>query len=268
LLRRPKPAAPAVSDSEQQLFGGPLRYDTGWSSHEYASLDLTLGSAVRSLPGLVGGAVRLAWAADRRALLTAGAAEVGQGVCAALGLLVTSAVLHALLGGGGAADRLHAALPALAATAAVAAAGAALASLSTAAAGRLEPMVERLATERYLRAAAAVELRTAEGAEFRRLVDVAEIGADSARRMIGASVAAVNGILALAAVGGVLTVLHPLLLPMLVLITVPRGWGAMRVAQRRYVSMMQWVEHVRAGRLLGGLLTSRTARRPHWPGCR
>lgn len=29
LLKRPKPAENLVSDSERELFGGPLRYDTG-----------------------------------------------------------------------------------------------------------------------------------------------------------------------------------------------------------------------------------------------
>lgn len=53
--------------------------------------------------------------------------------------------------------------------------------------------------------------------------------------------------------------LHPALLPMLVLIAAPRGWGAMRVAQERYVSVMSWIEHVRASRLIGNLLTERTA---------
>ncbi|MFE9940119.1 ATP-binding cassette domain-containing protein [Streptomyces hirsutus] len=52
---------------------------------------------------------------------------------------------------------------------------------------------------------------------------------------------------------------NPALLPMLILIAAPRGWGAMRVAQERYVSVMSWVEHVRAGRLIGNLLTERTA---------
>lgn len=56
-----------------------------------------------------------------------------------------------------------------------------------------------------------------------------------------------------------LTVLHPALLPMLILIAAPRGWGAMRVAQERYVSVMSWIEHVRASRLIGNLLTERTA---------
>ncbi|MDT3396034.1 ABC transporter ATP-binding protein [Streptomyces sp. B1866] len=257
--RRPEAAESAVSDSERILFGGPLRYDMGWSDHEYATLDLTVSSALRSLPGLVGRTVRLAWQADRRALVTVAVAEVGQGIAEALGLLAVNAVLGAILPSGDPADRLRAALPALVAAALVAVAAAVLSSLSTAAAGRLEPKVERLATERYLEAATRVELEAVEDGEFRHLIDVAQYGAASARRMIGACVAVVNGLLALVAAAGVLTVLHPLLLPMLVLIVAPRGWGAMRVAQRRYVSMMQWVEHVRAGRMLGGMLTSRTA---------
>lgn len=46
---------------------------------------------------------------------------------------------------------------------------------------------------------------------------------------------------------------------MLLLIAAPRGWGAMRVSQRRYLSVMAWVEHLRASRLIAGLLTSRSA---------
>ncbi|WP_162793580.1 hypothetical protein [Streptomyces paludis] len=33
---------PPVSDPEQLMFGGPLRYDTGWSKHEDAYLQLGL----------------------------------------------------------------------------------------------------------------------------------------------------------------------------------------------------------------------------------
>jgi ATP-binding cassette subfamily B protein len=259
LLRRPKAVDAAVSESELELFGGPLRYDLGWTDHEYATLDLGLISAVRSLPRLVGGTLRLAWQADRPALRTVGVAEIIQGVTTALGLLVVSAVLTELLGGGTPAERLRAAVPALVAGSVIAVLGAVFASLSTSAAGRLEPKVERAATESYLEAAVKVELEAVEDGDFRRLIDKAQFGAMSARRMIGACVSTVNGVFSLIAAAGVLTVLHWSLLPMLVLIAAPRGWGAMRVAQRRYVSVMNWVEHVRAARLLANLLTSRTA---------
>lgn len=258
-LGRVRMAEPTVSDAERELFGGPLRYDAGWAEHERAWLDLTMLSAIRAMPRLVGGTLRRAWAADRPALLVVAASEVGQGIAAAVGLLAVNAVMHALLGGGEPVDRLHAALPALVAGALVAVVNAGLAGLSTSRAGRLEPLVERIATTEYLEAATAVELEAIEDPEFRRLIDVAQYGAASARRMIGACVAALNGTIHLVATAGILTVLHPALLPMLLLIAAPRGWGAMRVAQERYVSVMNWVEHVRAGRLIGNLLTERDA---------
>ncbi|MFC8827508.1 ATP-binding cassette domain-containing protein [Streptomyces sp. NPDC057137] len=259
LLKRPRPAESAVSDSERELFGGPLRYDTGWADHEWAYLEVSMLSAVRSMPRMVAGTLRLAWRTDRPALVTVGVAEAGQGLTAALGLLVVNSVLGSLLAGGSAADRVSDAVPALIVGAVVAVAGALLASWSTSAAGRLEPKVERAANEQYLRAAARVELEAIEDGEFRRLIDTAQHGPPSARRMVGACVATMNGVISLLAVGGVLTVLHPLLLPMLLLIAAPRGWGAMRVSQRRYLSVMSWVEHLRASRLIAGLLISRSA---------
>ncbi|MGW2242273.1 ATP-binding cassette domain-containing protein [Streptomyces hirsutus] len=256
---RVRMAEPQVSDAERELFGGPLRYDMGWSEHEHAQLDLTMLSALRSMPRLVGATLRMAWRANRRALLAVAISEVGQGIAAAVGLLAVNAVMHTLLGSGTPVERLHAMLPALTVGAGAAVVNSGLAGWSTARAGRLEPLVERIATTQYLAAAASVELEAIEDPEFRRLIDVAQYGAASARRMIGACVASLNGGISLISTAGVLTILHPALLPMLILIAAPRGWGAMRVAQERYVSVMSWVEHVRAGRLIGNLLTERTA---------
>ncbi|MFB9574256.1 ABC transporter ATP-binding protein [Streptomyces yanii] len=250
---------PTVSAAEHELFGGPLRYDMGWAEHERARLDLNMLSAIRAMPRLVGGTLRRAWSADRPALLAVGVSEIGQGIAAAVSLLAVNVMMHALLGSGTPVDRLYGALPALIAGAVVAVVNAGLAGWSTSRAGRLEPLVERIATTEYLAAATAVELEAIEDPEFRRLIDVAQYGAASARRMISACVAALNGTISLIATAGVLTVLHPALLPMLLLIAAPRGWGAMRVAQERYVSVMTWVEHVRASRLIGNLLTERSA---------
>ncbi|MEV7298598.1 ABC transporter ATP-binding protein [Streptomyces clavifer] len=258
-LRRVRMVEPTISAAEQELFGGPLRYDMGFAEHEGAPLDLTMLSAIRTMPRLVASTLRRAWAADRPALLVVGISEVGQGIAAAVGLLAVNSVMHALLGSGAPVDRLHAALPGLIVGAVVAVVNAGFAGLSTSRAGRLEPLVERIATTEYLAAATVVELEAIEDPEFRRLIDVAQFGAASARRMISACVAALNGTISLIATAGILTVLHPALLPMLLLIAAPRGWGAMRVAQQRYVSVMTWVEHVRAGRLISNLLTERTA---------
>uniref|UniRef100_UPI0005AB3A60 ATP-binding cassette domain-containing protein n=1 Tax=Streptacidiphilus anmyonensis TaxID=405782 RepID=UPI0005AB3A60 len=259
LLARPVPAQGVVSASETELFGGPLRWDMGWTQHEYARLKMTLLGTLRSLPRLVGTVLRLAWAADRRALVTIAVTETGQGLAGALSYLAVTGLLRHLFAGGAVGSRLHAAEPALLTVAVIASVNAILASLSTSATGRLEPKIERRVSELYLAGAAQVELAAVEDATFQRLVDVAQFSAGEARRMVGSWVATVNGLFALGAVASVLTVLHPVLLPMLLLIVLPRGWGAMRVSQRRYVSMMQWVEHTRAERVLGQLLTSRSA---------
>ncbi|MFE5258693.1 hypothetical protein [Streptomyces coelicoflavus] len=59
-------------------------------------------------------------------------------------------------------------------------------------------------------------------------------------RMISSCIAALNGLIYLTITASVLAVLHSALRPILILIA-PRGWGAMRVAQERYVSVMSWI---------------------------
>ncbi|WP_420077690.1 hypothetical protein ACOAKG_42850 [Streptomyces sp. JL3001] len=155
-----KMAEPRVSDAEQELFGGPLRYDLGWSQHEHASLDLTMMSALRSMPALVGAALRMAWSADRRALLAVVLSEIGQGLAGAAGLLAINAVMHALLAGTGrAAQRLQALLPGLLAVAAIGVVNSALSAWSTSRAGRsrrsaftLSAVSSSAATSKWLRA--------------------------------------------------------------------------------------------------------------------
>ncbi|XHL86296.1 hypothetical protein PW683_01340 [Streptomyces niveus] len=78
LPKRPRPAENVVSDSERELFGGPLRCDTGWSDREWAPLELGLLSSVRAMPRMVAGTLRLAWRTDRPALVTVGIAEAAR----------------------------------------------------------------------------------------------------------------------------------------------------------------------------------------------
>ncbi|MGX1473800.1 UNVERIFIED_CONTAM: ATP-binding cassette subfamily B protein [Streptomyces canus] len=245
---------PGVSESERLLFGGPLRYDTGWNSHSDAFLELGFRAMVARLPSLLSASLRLAWQADRRAARTVLAAEVTRGLAQAVSLLAVNSVLGRLIGGGALEDRLRAAVPALVTMAAMMLLGALLRAASTHATGRLEPKVERVATERYLERAATVELAAIEDHAFHKLLDTAQYGATSARRMISFATRVVNAMISLIAAAGVLTVLHPALLPLLVTMTIPSGWGALTIARRQYESFHTWVQHVRAGRLLGALL--------------
>ncbi|MFB6845701.1 ABC transporter ATP-binding protein [Streptomyces sp. NPDC056373] len=249
-----KRTAPEVSESERLLFGGPLRYDMGWNSHADAFLELNFRAMITRLPSLLAASLRLARQADRGAARIVLAAEAGRGVAQAVSLLAVNSVLARLMGGGPIDDRLRGAVPALVTVAVVMFLAALLRAASTYATGRLEPKVERVATEQYLERAAAVELAAIEDHAFHKLLDTAQYGAASARRMISYGTRVINAMISLVAAAGVLTVLHPALLPLLVTMTLPSAWSALTVARRRYESFHAWVQHARAGRLLGSLL--------------
>ncbi|MEU8027099.1 ABC transporter ATP-binding protein [Streptomyces sp. NPDC049099] len=250
---------PAVSGSERLLFGGPLRYDVGWSEHENAILKLSFRAMVVRLPGMLASSLRLARQADARAAWIVLSAEVAQGAAQAVSLLAVNSALGRLLTGPGIEQRLRSAAPALAAMTAVALVTVLLRAASTHATGRLEPKVERVATELYLERAANVELAAIEDHAFHKLLDTAQYGAESARRMISYGTRVIGALISLAAAAGVLAVLHPVLLPLLVTMTLPSAWSALTNARRRYESFHVWVQHARAGRLISHLLTEPAA---------
>ncbi|WP_228753667.1 ABC transporter ATP-binding protein [Streptomyces solaniscabiei] len=226
----------------------------GWNQHADAFLELGFRAMVTRLPSLLLSSLRLARQADPQAARTVLAAEVGRGVAQAVSLLAVNSVLAGLMTAGPIEDRLRGTVPALVTVAAVMLVAALLRAASTYATGRLEPKVERVATERYLERAAAVELAAIEDHAFHKLLDTAQYGAASARRMIMYGTRVVNAMISLVAAAGVLTVLHPALLPLLVTMTLPSAWSALTLARRRYESFHAWVQHERAGRLLGSLL--------------
>ncbi|MEU6082569.1 ABC transporter ATP-binding protein [Streptomyces sp. NPDC047108] len=227
----------------------------GWSQHEEAFMQLNLRALVLRLPDLLATGFRLAWRADRSAARIVIGAEIGRGVAQAVSLLAVNTLLAGLLKGAGIEERLRAAAPALIVMAVAMLVITLLRAASTYATGRLEPKVERVATELYLERASSVELAAIEDDAFHKLLDSAQYGAASARRMIGISTRVVNAMISLVAAAGVLTVLHPLLLPLLVTMTLPSAWSALTTARRRYRSFHAWVQHARAGRLLSSLLT-------------
>ncbi|MCX5199233.1 ABC transporter ATP-binding protein/permease [Streptomyces sp. NBC_00249] len=248
-----------MSESERLLFGGELAYDIGWERHEGAWLRLGLWTMAKGLPRLVGTGMRLASLADAHALRVVLGAEVGRGLTQAVGLVAVNSVLGHLLTDGTTNERLVRAVPALVVVAGAALLGSLLRSASTAATGTLEPKVQRVATERYLGLVHRVELAAVEDDEFHRLLDAARYGADSARGMIRYCTNTLNSAISLIAAAGVLTVLHPVLLPLLVLMTLPSAWSSLTISKQRYISFHTFVQHARAGHLLGQLLTQQEA---------
>jgi ATP-binding cassette, subfamily B, bacterial len=245
-VRRQQADVGEVSAAEQELFGGRLRYDQTYVAHEGALTRMGFGQMASALPRMVGVVLRAGWAVDRRALTGLVVAQVGQGVTAAWGLVAVNQVLTQLFGEGPTTDKLRQSLPALATLGAVSAGAALLSAWSTAMAGRLEPQVERAVSTTYYRAVSRVEIEATEQPEVQRILESGKFGTDSARRMLGLSVGVANVLIGMVASAVVLASLHPLLLPMLLTIALPKGWGAVRSARREYMSRQHWIDHRRA----------------------
>ncbi|MGW2365270.1 ABC transporter ATP-binding protein [Streptomyces sp. NPDC001667] len=256
VLKGRAPRTIPVSASELLLFGGALRCDAAFVNHGKPLLRLTFRSMARQFPAMAGTVARAAWREDPAALLTLLGAELGQGAARAFGLVATNQVLVALFASGPTPERIHRALPALLAVTAVSAASALLASVSVAAAGQLEPKVERVCTARFYRTAVRVELAMLEDKDFHRKLDAGRFGTDAVRRMLGSSVLVVNALIGLVSAAGVLALLHPSLVLMLLLIAAPKGWGAVVSARRQYASRHAWIEHRRAISVITSRLTS------------
>ncbi len=261
LRRKPDRTARGISDAERELYGGRLRYDMSFVHHEGALTRMGFGKMAAALPRMAGMVLRTGWAADRRALAGVVVAQLGQGVTAAWGLVAVNSVLTQLFSRGPTADKLREALPALVVLALVSVGAAVLAAWSTAMSGRLEPQVERAVSARYYEAVTRVEVEATERPEVQRVLEAGKFGTDSARNMLRLSVGVGNVLISMVAAAVVLASLHPLLLPMLLAIALPKGWGAVRSARREYTSRLNWVDHRRAIASLLAYLT-----RPHAAG--
>ncbi|MGP3981620.1 ATP-binding cassette domain-containing protein [Streptomyces sp. KR80] len=251
-------AAP-TSPPEQLLFGGRLKGAWGWTAHEGARLDVTFLAILRQLPRLIRLTVELAWQADRVALLAVAVAQLGQGAATAFGLLATNRVLVDLFSTGPTADRVREAVPSLFWVAAATALAATLRAVSFGAAGRLEPKVERIAAVSMLSKVIRVEMEHIERADFHAVLDSGQHGQDAARRLIGHSLGIAEALMGLAAAAGVLAVLHPVLMPLLIVVVIPKAWGTVRAARCTYESIQVWLEHVRQQATLRRLLISQEA---------
>ncbi|MDG9722961.1 MULTISPECIES: ABC transporter ATP-binding protein [unclassified Streptomyces] len=243
---KPPPHAGGVSAAEQELFGGRLRYNQAFVHHEGALTRMTFGQMASALPRMVAVVLRAGWGVDRRALAGLVVSQVGQGVTAAWGLVAVNRVLTELFAEGPTADKLRQSLPALVVLASVSVGTALLAAWTTAMSGRLEPQVERAVATDYYRAVTGVEVAATEQPEVQRILEAGKFGTDSARRMLGLSVSVAGVLISMVASAVVLASLHWALLPMLLAIALPKGWGAVRSARREYLSRRHWVDHRRA----------------------
>ncbi|MET9932320.1 MULTISPECIES: ABC transporter ATP-binding protein [unclassified Streptomyces] len=245
--RRPRPAA---TDVLPQYAVSAERHDS--------ALDDSFVTMARRLPSLSATALRLAWQADRPALLLTALLQVGTGIVTAIGLYATKGALAPLFASGPAADRLHAALPAIIVIMAAAAVRSLIGAATLATTSRIGPRVDAIAELRYLHAATSVPLASYDDPAWCDHSEAANRASKDAHLMVDALTAVSTALIGLLASVGILTALHPLLLPLLLLAVIPRGAAAVQAAR----SAHRAERHTLADRRLRHTLIYNTSGRP------
>ncbi|WP_131742454.1 ABC transporter ATP-binding protein [Actinomadura roseirufa] len=212
----------------------------------------------RRLPMVIVQATRLAWRASRADTAVTISLNLLAGVFTAFGLLATTGVLTALFSAGPTPDRVHDALPSLALVAGAVALQAALKAAAGWAQARLQPQVDRLVALRLYELTTAVALAALDDSDFLDELKRAEgRGTASATRVVRNAVDVLTGAVGMVAAAGTLGVLHPLLLPLLLLTALPEGWASVRAARMRYVTMLALVGVARRKWILSELMIDR-----------
>ncbi|MCW2902714.1 MAG: transporter related protein [Streptosporangiaceae bacterium] len=230
-----------------------------WASHTGELADTRLKVVAGRLPDLIAQAVRLAWRASRVDTAATIALNLAAGVFTAFGLLATRGVLTALFAAGPTPDRVRAALPALLLVGAATGLRAAFQAAAGWAQARLEPQIDRIVETRMYELTTAVELAALDDSDFLDDLKRAEgRGLAAAPGVVRNAVDVLTGLVGLVAAAGTLGVLHPVLLPLLLLTALPEGWASVRSARMRYLTMLTLVSSNRRKWILSDLMADHT----------
>ncbi len=195
---------------------------------------LTARSMSRRLPQLVRKALSLGWRVDRRAVVLLLTCQVLSAAFEAFGLLATTRTITALITSGHIQDRLGEALPSLVLLAGAAGARALLGIVVHTISSRMAPRISREAETQMLEAALHAELVAYDSPGFNDMREAADRGAEVAQDLLIESQDVMACAASLVAAAGVVTLLHPALLPLLVLATLPQGIASVKGARVHY----------------------------------
>jgi ATP-binding cassette subfamily B protein len=196
--------------------------------------EVGFGALCSQLPRVLGRIGRMAWGIDRRAVLLILACQLATGVTAAVLLAATARAMSPVLGSGAMADRLYEALPALA----VVAGASAVARLSVAVAAyaerRITPRLSTSTDSALVEAVCRVEASAYAVDGFSDRQEAAEMGVIRTQVMVMDAQRFLSALIRMVTAGGVLSVLDPLMLPLLLLAVAPAGVGAVLTARVDY----------------------------------
>ncbi|WP_432585108.1 ATP-binding cassette domain-containing protein [Streptomyces sp. HD1123-B1] len=225
------------------------------------------------LPSVLGHTARLAWSVDRPAVLLMLLCQLLTGASAAAVLAFTAKAMTHILGTGVVSERLDAALPALMVVAGAAGVGRISSALSAYADGRITPLLLTEADVALVSAVCRVEASAYGESGFADRQEAAEVGVTRTRMMVQDAQRFMAALVRMVAASGVITALHWMMLPLLLLAVVPAGIGAVlcarvdyethyaNVGDRNVRGMMRWWatysrygDEVRANGMTGYLL--------------
>ncbi|WP_340384755.1 ATP-binding cassette domain-containing protein [Streptomyces sp. SS7] len=204
------------------------------------------------IPAVLGRIARLTWRTDRRAVQLLLCCQAVTGISAAVLLTATARAMRPVLGDGSAGDRLHGALPALVVVALAAALGRGAAAVATYAERRITPRLTTETDSALVEAVCRVEASAYAEEGFSDRHEAAEMGVIRTQVMVTDAQRFLSALIRMVTAGGVLSVLNPLMLPLLLLAVLPAGVGAVltarvdyeihyaNVADRNVRGMMRW----------------------------
>ncbi|MFF5333237.1 hypothetical protein [Streptomyces sp. NPDC013181] len=241
--------------------------------HFEASVNLSTAAIARRLPRTLAEAAQLGWRTDHRAVLALLACQIGAAVLTATALAATTRVLAAVFTVGDIAASLRANLTAVVVLATAASGRYLLDAAARAAAARLAPKAVREADLQVITAATAAELVAYEDPEFEDAHAAAFDGAEKTGDLVLDAQLLTSAAAQMAAAATIVTVLHPVMLPLLVLSVLPCAWGAVHGARiehaahhrnladsrlrnvfRSYTTERNTADEVRAGTMAGFLI--------------
>ncbi|MGW9194554.1 ABC transporter ATP-binding protein [Micromonospora chersina] len=252
------PRPPSEQDGPAEEPALPELEDPHWMHRATELAHTGFWAVARRLPALVREAVALAWATSRRDTLASIGLNVAAGVLTTLGLLATTGVLHQLFAEGPTPDRIRAALPALALAGAAVTARGALTVAAGWAQARLIPQINYAVELRLFETTSAVELAAFDDAGFaEEMVRARDRGLAEAGAIVNDTVNLVTGVVGVAATAAAVTVIHPLLLPCLLVAAAPEAVTAVRMARRQHSDWLARITRRRRKFMLGDLMADR-----------
>ncbi len=247
----------ADQDVQHEFEDGELSLPYWLTSTEEAA-NTTFLRMLQRLPRLLREAWLLAWRADRRTTTAVVLLQIAAGAASAVGMISVVGVFDGLLQDAATPERVRAAVPSLALLVVAAAVRGALSSAAAAANGRLSPKVYQAAEMRLLTLTTRVDLSTFDDPDWRDAMERArDRGISAAEQLVDRAIELATNVISLIAAAGVLAVLHPILLPLLVLAVAPIGWAAVRSARLGYRRVLRLIAVWRRQRMLAELLAAR-----------